>query len=404
MLLKLNKQGFAFKLRIVSPILILLCVQLVGYFLYSGFHLSPTFYASLIVVGCYVCSILAIFAISLIYNVGEDSRLSSVFSVNKGLLIFIFFVVFFTMNIPSFNMVVYGVTFGFDMVRQNYFSNDDFKSAMFGSVFVWGLARFYIVYIVIFFIVMLIDAKDRFQRIAFYYFLFSLVVFGVASAGRFYIYYMILILFYRTILLDNSIIAFLRKNVFLISVLFLFSAAIVSMRLDRDGLSTSLEDMYRILEYHIVQPFLFSQKIDGNELSLSSYPLQTVVESFLFPFYKIFFGIGFSDIIYGMYDNVFNEFTLYSYNGDKYYNAFVTFFPFVYSETGVAAPLFVFVFLIFIFNVGMFLRSKHLRIKYFILVSILIYFSLFTYPVFAPGALLVLFFMLTLGRLIHKEG
>ena len=185
MLLKLNKHDFAFKLRIVSPVLILLCVQLVGYFFYSGFQLSPTLYASLIVVGCYVFSVLAVFANSLIYNVGEDSRLSPTFSVNKGLLIFVFFVVFFTMNIPSLNMMVYGVTFGFDVVRQHYFSSDDFKSAMFGSAFVWGLARFYIVYIVIFLIVMLIDAKDGFKRVAFYYFLFPLWFLGLRRLAGF---------------------------------------------------------------------------------------------------------------------------------------------------------------------------------------------------------------------------
>ena len=139
-----------------------------------------------------------------------------------------------------------------------------------------------------------------------------------------------------------------------------------------------------------MQPLKKKKKIQDGTFIDDGYPFKLYIESFLFPFY-FFIGKSFSDIPYGYYVNAFGQPTLYSLHTENTYNAFSTFFAFLYSDFTFLTPVFVgFINLFFLFY-SKIIYDRNIRFKYLAYFSLMLYFSLFTAPILSPGALVILF-------------
>src|SRR5690606_4470743 len=112
----------------------------------------------------------------------------------------------------------------------------------------------------------------------FYFILLSLVVFNLSYAGRFYIYFAFLVLFLKSLLEREKILVFLKKY----SILFLgliFSAfSMVNLRSNKNVLENDSSSILKLLEYHVMQPYFFAQKIDDYLLWDDGYPFRVIFE------------------------------------------------------------------------------------------------------------------------------
>lgn len=379
--------------KIFYPVIFLLIIQISAFYIYNGFNLEVFFYTKIIVTLCYVSCFLSILWFSFLNRSTkyvkendyiDESKYKHIFDV-----IIIIFVIAFLVK-PA--VILYGLAdeLGFEYVRNNFFSNDALRITAFGNVQIAAFSLMYVVPMTWFYIINLIGRKDRYNNFLFYFLLLALILFNLSYAGRFYIYFSLIVIYIKSILEGQNIFVFFKKYLILILSLILTSLLMLNLRNSSNEVVDIEKDILGLIEYHIMQPFFFAQKIQDGSFLSNGYPFKTYIESFLFPMY-FFVGKSFSDIPYGYYSNVFGEPTLYSFKTESTYNAFATFFAYLYSDFYFLTPIFVGVTTLFFLFYSKIIYNKNIRIKYVAYFSLMLYFGLFSAPILSPGALCILF-------------
>lgn len=376
--------------KIFLPFLILLIIQILGFILYNGFSFDPLEKTKYLVISTYFFTIVFIFFIGIFYNINNRIVLEEKNGFNKTLGFIIIFLVLCFLNKPSIILFFLGQSLGVDYVRDNFFVMESLRIQVFGNATIAAFTLMYVAPILWFFCIYLIGRSDKFSKFLFYYILFSLVVFNISYAGRFYIYFAFLVLYLKAILEGDSFLGFLKKYSIVIFSFLFFSFLILSLR-NGDSYDSDIgKELNTLVEYHLVQPFFWSQKIDTGYFLFDGYPFKLFTESLFFPLFYLV-GKSFSDISYGFYANKFSDFTLYSNQTGNTYNAFSTMYAYLFSDFGYFTPIFSIFFIILIMFFSFFIRSSSDRLKYISYFSLMLYFSLFQAPIFSPGCLLVLF-------------
>lgn len=379
--------------KIFYPVIFLLIIQISAFYIYNGFNLEVFFYTKIIVTLCYVSCFLSILWFSFLNRGAKYVKENDYINESKYKHIFdviIIVVVIAFLVKPA--VILYGLAdeLGFEYVRNNFFSNDALRITAFGNVQIAAFSLMYVVPMTWFYIINLIGRKDRYSNFLFYFLLLALILFNLSYAGRFYIYFSLIVIYIKSILEGQNIFVFLKKYLILILSLILTSLLMLNLRNSSNEVVDIEKDILGLIEYHIMQPFFFAQKIQDGTFLSNGYPFKTYIESFLFPMY-FFVGKSFSDIPYGYYSNVFGEPTLYSFKTESTYNAFATFFAYLYSDFYFLTPIFVGVTTLFFLFYSKIIYNKNIRIKYVAYFSLMLYFGLFSAPILSPGALCILF-------------
>lgn len=390
--------------KLFLPVFILIIFQLLSLFFYNGFKYESNIYVITTVAACYIFSLLAIFLFCLVsknYYNGTSLNIlnkSSNFYLNSLIL----FLIFILINKPTFILYQIGSNFGFDYLRQNYYNSDVIRGAAYGNMNLAVLTQMYIVPFFWFYTFLLIDKKDKFSQILFYYLLISLVLLNISYAGRFNIYFAFLVVYLRNIILGESILYFFKKYLYIFALLFFVSMYISNLRIGADGLANDKDDFIKLFEYHAVQPHFFSQKILDGTLINDGYIFKLFFEGLFFPIYYIM-GFSFSNTTIGYYSSVFGNPTLYSFNTDAYYNAFSTLYAYLFSDYGYFTPIFCFLILTYFLFSSFLISDYSARLKYVGFFSLMFYFSLFQAPLLFPGSLLILFFYPLIFLIFRKK-
>lgn len=389
-------------LKIFLPCIVLMIIQLFSFYVYDGFNTHLGLDTKLIVSLSYIFSLFA-FILFICLNKRLDCKIN--FIEKKGDYLFDLFVLIVTIvfiNKPSIILYGLGSELGFDYVRDNFFSGENIKNIAFGSTSMSAFILMYIAPLLWFYVILLIGKKDKFRSFLFFYILFSLVLFNLSYAGRFYIYFSIIALYLKSVLEGQNLFLFLKKYLILFSFLIFLALTILSLRTNRENISNEGKDYLVLLEYHIMQPSFFGQKIEDGTLSVIGYPFKLIIESFLFPFFFIM-GKSFTEISFGFYSNQFSSATLYSSYTNSSYNSFSTLFAYLYSDFYVFTPFFSFLLIMFFLFYSKIIHSYEKRLKYLLYFSLMMYFSLFQAPIFSPGCLVVLILYPFLSKFSFKK-
>lgn len=373
-------------LKIFSPFLFLLCAQLIFYFIYSGFSYSPNVNTQFIIFGLYASTFLSIIIFCSYTKVLIKENIE--FCTNKKIDIFALFLTLFFIVKPTVIMYLMGVEFGFDYVRQNFYSSDIIRSSAFGSMSIAIFVQTYVASFLWFYVIYLIGSKNKSSTYLFYFILFSLVLYNMSYAGRFYMYFAIILLYLKTIIEGRNPLVFLKKYGLILFSFLLASTLIVSVRNNKDGLANSSRDMISLLEYHVLQPFFLSQKIEYKQIVVEGYPFRSFVEGLFGPILHLG-GVSFKDQAYGKYSRIFDEPTLYSFNTGSWYNAFSTFFPYIYMDFGMLSFIMIFIIIGYLFLTSYLIVDVVLRVKFLAYISLMLYFSLFQAPIFSNGTMFI---------------
>lgn len=379
-------------IKIFFPFLILLLIQLLGFFFYEGFSFSPSYLTKIVVILTYVISITTILFFCII-NKNFKGKLNINYEdkTNRFFSILFFLVTILFINKPTITLYFLGQELGFDYIRDKFFSLEALRASVFGSATIAAMTLMYITPILWFYTILLIGKKDKISVFLFYYTLFSLVLFNLSYAGRFYIYFALIVLYLKNTLEGGGVLLFFKKYILLVSLFIFSSFFILNVRTNSDYVAQNNDNqaLFSMIEYHLMQPFFWAQKVDTGTFSGDTYPFKLIIESVFFPLFYLA-GKGFSDISYGYYANEFGAFTLYSIKTGSSYNAFATLYAYLYSDFGVFTPFFSSFFIMWIFFLSKIIKDVNIRLKYLSFFCLMLYFSLFQAPIFSPGSLLIL--------------
>lgn len=389
--------------KIFSPVLLLAFFQLFFFWCYKGFSYEPEENIFLMVNIFYIIFILTIvFFCVCTTNLKNYKNISSDKGnkVTKFDLIFLLLVIVF-INIPSILMFMMGLEFGFDYVRANFFQTDLIRSKAFGTMSIAIVVLNYLIPILWLYVIMMVNINNnRARNIVFYFILISLILFNFSFAGRFYLYFALLVLYFKCLIENIGVISFfLKKSIFLV---ILISISFLMTRLRSGEIVEESKDFLILLEYHILQPFFLSQKIQFNEINYNGYPFKTIIEGLLAPF-SYLMGKGLNELPQGVLPVVFSNSTLYSNYSDLYFNAFGTFFPYIYIDFGFFSFLFIFIYFTLILFSCYLIPNREVRIKYLCFLSLMMYFSLFQSMIFSYGCLIIIVFFPILCRIYWKK-
>lgn len=387
--------------KLFIPVFLLSFIQLSAFFLYNGFTFNPSGSTEILISSFYLSLILAIFTFSIFVSKNfkplTDSRNNSNVIVDYiALIITILFILK-----PTLIMYGMGVELGFDYVRQNFFTSDVIRSKAFGNMSLAIFTQNYVVAFLWFYIIYLIGFHSKRSNVIFYCILISLILFNMSYAGRFNIYFAIIVLYIKNVLEGKKLFDFIKKYFVLILALFSMSTIIVAIRNNREGFANNFNDILKVLEYHILQPFFVAQKIDNNQIIVDGYPFRVIIEGFFAPLLYLF-NIELKDLPQGYYSRVFGDSTLYSQYTETYYNAFSTLFPYIYIDFGLMSPIFCFIIVFIFFSFSFLISGSSLRAKYLSYLSLMLYFSLFQAPIFSHGVLFIVIIVPLLSYLGSK--
>lgn len=399
------------KLKLFIPVILLAIIQLVAFFYYSGFSFIPDIFSKYLVSSFYIFfifSILFFCFFSKEKNKKNFLEKNQELKINRMDLLVLFFCILLIVK-PTIIMLIMGNTLGFDYVRSNFFSSDIIRGKAFGNMTLAILVQNYFVPFLWFYTVMMINHENSKKReFIFYLFLFSLILFNLSYAGRFYIYFSIIALYIKSIIQQGSLFTFFRKYLAISSMLIFLSFFILELRKGEEQIAQDQPNtLLMLLEYHILQPFFFSQKVYNGEIYHDGYPFRTLIEGVFAPIFY-FLGTDLKELQQGQYPIIFSNFTLYSNYSDSYYNAFATFFPYFYSDYGVLAPIFLFFIMIYILFSSNLISGRDIRIKFLGFIALMLYFSLFQSMILSYGCLIIIFLFPVVNyiwtKLILKKG
>lgn len=371
--------------KIYLPLVFLIIIQMCGYFLYDGFRIYETMLTKLLVVGCYLSLVLSI--IITLYIKGNN-----LFTVEKADVtrwIIIIAIAFSTTTLvlvllPTLKLISFINIIGYDSIRDTFFSNTDFQFGLFYHRYIALFVLSYYMPIAWFFIIWLAQYNDKTMDVFFWFNSIVLVVFSISIAGRFSIYYLIVVLYYRAMLRGGR---YKDLFYFFIGVVFFVTISFVVLKF-RNITSPDMVDGYSffdtheinsVIEYNILSPFFLSQKITENfgYLSFLQVPFATTFSGLLFAF----LGSNSPLIAVGEY---FNIFTLYSTYTNNDYNAFSTVFAYFIMDFGFLAPFFCLFFFLLLFNIHSFFPVYCAGV-FRLYIILQVFFSLYSSKITSPG-------------------
>lgn len=387
-------------MKIYFPLIFLIMIQMCGYFLYDGFEIHETIPTKLLVVGCYLSLILSI--IITLYVKGNNS-----FTVRKADVtrwVIIIAITFSTTTLvlvllPTLKLISFINIIGYDSIRDTFFSNTDFQFGLFYHRYIALFVLSYYMPIAWFFIIWLAQYNDKTMNVFFWFNSIVLVVFSISIAGRFSIYYLIVVLYYRAILRGGK---YKDLFYFFVGVVFFVAISFVVLKF-RSITSPGMVDGYSffdtheinsVIEYNILSPFFLSQKITENfgYLSFLQIPFATTFSGLLFAF----LGSNSPLIAVGEY---FNTFTLYSTYTNNDYNAFSTVFAYFIMDFGFLAPFFCLFFFLLLFNIHSFFPVYYAG-AFRLYIILQVFFSLYSSKITSPGFQIFVVGILIFGLLI----
>lgn len=381
-------------LKLFYPVLFLLFFQLLGYIFWNGFAIETKIQTNFVVSFCYLFCILTIIFFGIFNNKEEEKLLKKMHFENKKInFIFILIALAFILR-PTIVLIGLSMEFGGEYVRTSYFNDPGFFDIVYGKGIIATLTNYYIVPILWFYLIFIMDDKSNFGKFTFYFLLILLVVYNASYSGRFYIYFGLIVLYLRCIFNKVSFIEFIKNNSIIIFIFTFFSYFIlVNRQYEYGGKISFTENLLSIFEYHLISPYLLSQKIDDGvfKLDVYSYPFRVVVENLFIPFYLFILKVNINDLAYFDHTGrVLSVASLYSEYTQSYYNAYGSMFYFFYADTKLFSPIFVILFIGYLLISSKFIGNHLVRYKYLAFLSLIMYFSLFQAMLFAPGYLLII--------------
>lgn len=376
--------------KLLLPAGFLALVQLMAFLFYGGFSLTLRVSTELLVVCCYFFFMLSLFVFSMLdrkemHHSPSDS--TSLVGRNDMLIMPLgVALIFLFVTLPTIKLTLLSVELGPDYVRNNIFK-DELRVLVFGSVAKSALTNLYLIPFLWWIAIVYSTKPEKVSKCFFWFVLISIVAFNLSYAGRNAIYYMMLVIYFSYVIRGNSVFLFLRKNLMLLVVMFFLAFVVVSLRVTSKEV-TLLGNIFSLFEYHVLQPFLFAQKIEMTEW-VDLYPFETAMKSLFFPVLYVA-GVDHGDTPVGMYANQFYDFTLYSFSSMRYYNSFTTFFPFFYAETRIFSPIFIFFFTFGLLCSTYLVQDWVLRKKLQAYIGLMLFFSLFKFEILTPGVLLII--------------
>lgn len=376
-------------IKLFLPVLFLAFIQLLGFYFYSGFSYKPNFEIQCLVSLFYISLITTIVICFLPFRKKINFSNYKKDIVNYKFDFIVLIVLCFTVIKPTILIFFIGMEFGFDYVRQNFFTSDIIRAVAFGNITIAMLTQSYVVPFLWFYCLLIIGSENKKRILFFYILLISLILFNLSYAGRFYIYFAIIVLYLKVVIEGKGVIHFFKKYSLILIVFLFLSMFIINLRVNEDGIASDSNDFIMLAEYHLLQPYFLSQKIENKEIVFDGYPFRVIIEGILSPIFY-FFGTKLQDIPQGYFPLIFNNFTLYSNYTGTYYNAFATFFPFVYSDFGMLSPFFVFIIISYFILSSLLISNYILRIKFLAFIALMLYFSLFQSTIFSFGCLMII--------------
>mgnify|MGYP007082583778 CR=1 FL=1 len=362
-------------LLILLPVFTLALIQVLAFHLYDGFIYESSFKTKLSITITYLVFILSLpFFVFLGSNI-DTAHYSKINNLGATLVVLaIIFAMYFLLK-PAISLIlmIFG---GVDVavLRENFFHDQGLRSNLFGSGFMAAFVGAFVVpfiWVVVFF---LVNERSKWFSAAFYILCAILIIYGVSAGGRFAIYFSMLAIYVRYLVIYGRITP---RLVFSILVMFALGVLI--------GLGRGIEGLlYSLFEYHIIQPFLLDQRLNHDFMQVYSVdiPFYAFLTNLFFPFYYVVNGSENMPVFQvGMY---FSDFTLYSHLIGKNYNAYHTMFVFFYYDVGLYAPLLVIVFMFLLFFFMKMIRSGYLRIKYLSFLVFVLFHGLFQGGPFNP--------------------
>ncbi|SDC48743.1 oligosaccharide repeat unit polymerase [Acinetobacter kookii] len=384
-------------LKLFTPFLFLIFLQIFCFLLYRGFTYIPSSGSEFFLILIYFSSFFIIIYLSIVFEKKANHVIS--FSSKRFFDYSMLFISLFFLVRPT--IVLFGIGFenGFEYLRINYYEDDSIQRLAYGSNIINALTNFYIVPSLWFYLIYVSNSNTKIAKFNFYFILILLILFNLSYGGRFNIYFCMLVLFIKSVLNGENFFKFIKKYFILLLVLFVSSIIMLLSRKNR-----SIEDLSNeflsLFEYHILPIFIFSQKIDTKRLNPDGYPFEVIINSLIAPFLFLF-GLNGDKIPYIYIPKILSEFSLYSNATNNYYNAYGTLYSYFYIDFGYFTPVFFIIFCSYIFCGSYFLKDD-MRIKYIAYFSFMLYTSLFQAPIFSPGAITILILFPLLFSFLSK--
>ncbi|HAS8420421.1 TPA: oligosaccharide repeat unit polymerase [Vibrio vulnificus] len=377
--------------KVFLPVITLAIFQVIGYLLYDGFLIELSSYDIGFVLSLYISLIIGIF----LFNLWERRKLLSVESkpFGKCFIGFVFLSSLALLLKPTITMYVIGSEIGFDLLRTYFFTDFAIRTLIYENLWVEWFTNQYYIYFLWFFLVFISNRSERYSVFIFYSIMLLLVLYNMAYAGRFNIYYSIVLIYIRSVLLGESLSLFIKNKLPVISIFVLLSFFVLLLRSTEGDIQSISRDILILIEYHLVPPFYLSERISDGMLLMSEepFPFKSFITSAFLPLFYLF-DYGAYELPWFKYALYFNEFSLYSEYSEKYYNAFSTLFSFFYIDYYYTAPFFVLFFILFVLCYSRLIKNIELRFKYQSFFSLMLYMSFFKPMLFSPGVIVILIF------------
>lgn len=375
--------------KIFIPVICFLLLQLTGYTFFNQYYLETTLKTDILIYLNYLSLILIIF-LFLLSNKANNSV--EIKEGNNRVNIIVFLSVLFFLIRPTIVLIGMNIELGADQVRYSIYNSDGVYTQIYGIGILGTFANYYLVPFLWFYCIWLCDKNDRFSKFLFYFIVLILSIYNASYAGRIFIYYAILAIYLRYVLLGLSVGKIFVKYIFILATAIISSNFILKNRNNSNDIGSS-DVVQGLIDYHVGGVFFLAQKMQTIPQLLSGdyYLFRTIYEGLFSPFYFLI-GKPLGDLTY-LYQvgQVLSVPTLYDLENNDYFNAFATLFYYFILDYGVFSPIFVFVIIGWILFTAKVIKDKNQRVKYIAFISLVLYFSLFTGVLFMPGYLLVIF-------------
>lgn len=398
--------------KLFGPFLILLVYQLISFFVLDDFDYVGNDYINCLVVFSYLLSIFSILFSSFFYKNDRAVFLKNEKKNNlKNINFFVIFLTLFFIIKPTLVLIAMNIELGAEQVRQIYYNEPGIYNKIYGIGFIGSITNFYLVPFFWLYSLLICDRQDKLSVYTFYFLVISLATYNASYAGRFFMYFALLVMYMRFTLLGVNFLKFLSRLFLIVAIIFYVSLIIVANRSGRENLQL-LELFESVGIYHSGGIFFLAHKMEqfSPYLSTDYYPFRILIENLTAPI-KFILGGSMVDMTY--VDHVSGTLanpTLYNFERGTYFNAFSTFFYFLYIDFLNLTPIFSFIYIFYIVLSAKLISNNTLRWKYLSFVALVLYFSLFQAQLFSPGYTFIIFlfpifiFLFNSFKLTYSKG
>lgn len=377
--------------KLFTPFIIFLLFQLISFFILDDFDYTGNYYINSVVVLSYIFSIFSIFFASIFYKKNEyKNNFCGV--ANKKINFFIILLTLFFIVKPTLILIAMNVELGAEQVRQIYYNEAGIYNRIYGIGFLGSITNFYLVPFFWLYCLLICDKKDKLSIFTFYFLVISLALYNASYAGRFFMYFALLVMYMRFTLIGVNFLKFLISLFSIITIILYVSSIIVSNRNGQE--SISFFELFESLGlYHSGGIFFLAHKMEEFSPYISNdyHPFRILFENLIAPI-KFMLGGSMYDMTYVNHvSGTLANPTLYNFERGTYFNAFSTFYYFIYIDFLNFTPVFSFIYIFYIIMSAKFIANSSLRWKYLSFAALVFYFSLFQGQIFSPGYSLIIF-------------